>query len=318
MSGYQEVATDPSFEGQIVCFTAPMVGNYGVDETRNESRRAHAKAVVMRDARGPEWTDWLHERGVVGAHRRRHPLARPAPARPRRDAGGRRDRRHVGRRGARRGARAAGDGRRGARRRRLGARAVHVRRRGAGAGRGRRLRLQALDPAPARGERRRRRRLPARRRRRHGRRLRRRAALARPRRSRAARGRDEDAASSCSAARRCSGSASAISCSRSRPARRRSSCRSAIAAPTTRCSTIAAAACSSPSQNHGFAVAAGDESGVTHSSLYDGTVEGPRLPGAPRPLGAVPPGGCARPARRGVDHQRLGRGAEVRCLGAPI
>ncbi len=66
MSGYQEVATDPSFEGQIVCFSAPMVGNYGVDDTRNESRRAHARAVVMRDARGPEWTDWLHERGVVG------------------------------------------------------------------------------------------------------------------------------------------------------------------------------------------------------------------------------------------------------------
>ncbi len=66
MSGYQEVATDPSFEGQIVCFTAPMIGNYGVDDTRNESRRAHARAVVMRDARGPEWTDWLHERGVVG------------------------------------------------------------------------------------------------------------------------------------------------------------------------------------------------------------------------------------------------------------
>jgi len=66
MSGYQEVATDPSFESQIVCFTAPMVGNYGVAEGRNESRRAHAKAVIMRDARGPEWTDWLHERGVVG------------------------------------------------------------------------------------------------------------------------------------------------------------------------------------------------------------------------------------------------------------
>jgi carbamoyl-phosphate synthase small subunit len=65
MSGYQEVATDPSFEGQIVCFTAPMVGNYGVAEARSESRRAHAKAVVMREARGPQWTDWLHERGVV-------------------------------------------------------------------------------------------------------------------------------------------------------------------------------------------------------------------------------------------------------------
>lgn len=66
MTGYQEVATDPSFEGQIVCFTAPMVGNYGVDERRSESRRTHATAVVMREARGPEWTDWLHDRGVVG------------------------------------------------------------------------------------------------------------------------------------------------------------------------------------------------------------------------------------------------------------
>jgi carbamoyl-phosphate synthase small subunit len=65
MTGYQEVATDPSFEGQIVCFTAPMVGNYGIDEERSESRRAHAKAVVMRAARGPHWTDWLHEHGIV-------------------------------------------------------------------------------------------------------------------------------------------------------------------------------------------------------------------------------------------------------------
>ena len=31
MTGYQEVVTDPSFAEQIVCFTAPMVGNYGVD-----------------------------------------------------------------------------------------------------------------------------------------------------------------------------------------------------------------------------------------------------------------------------------------------
>jgi carbamoyl-phosphate synthase small subunit len=65
MSGYQETATDPSFEGQIVTFTAPMVGNYGVEAARSESKRAHAKAVVMREARGPQWTDWLHENGVV-------------------------------------------------------------------------------------------------------------------------------------------------------------------------------------------------------------------------------------------------------------
>ncbi len=65
MSGYQEVVTDPSFAEQLVCFTAPMVGNYGVATGRSESRRPHARAVVMREARGPAWTDWLHEHGVV-------------------------------------------------------------------------------------------------------------------------------------------------------------------------------------------------------------------------------------------------------------
>jgi carbamoyl-phosphate synthase small subunit len=65
MTGYQEVVTDPSFAEQIVCFTAPMVGNYGVDPSRAESSRPHARAVLMREARGPAWTDWLCERGVV-------------------------------------------------------------------------------------------------------------------------------------------------------------------------------------------------------------------------------------------------------------
>ena len=65
MSGYQEIATDPSFEAQIVCFTAPMVGNYGTDPGRCESRRPHARAVVMREARGPGWLEWLRENGVV-------------------------------------------------------------------------------------------------------------------------------------------------------------------------------------------------------------------------------------------------------------
>jgi carbamoyl-phosphate synthase small subunit len=65
MTGYQEVVTDPSFAEQLVCFTAPMVGNYGVADARSESAAVHARAVVMREARGPAWTDWLHERGVV-------------------------------------------------------------------------------------------------------------------------------------------------------------------------------------------------------------------------------------------------------------
>jgi carbamoyl-phosphate synthase small subunit len=65
MSGYQETVTDPSYAEQIVCFTAPMVGNYGVASDRSESGRAHARAVLMREARGPQWTDWLHERAIV-------------------------------------------------------------------------------------------------------------------------------------------------------------------------------------------------------------------------------------------------------------
>jgi carbamoyl-phosphate synthase small subunit len=65
MSGYQETVTDPSYVGQIVCFTAPMIGNYGVDDARSQSDRVHATGVVMREARGPEWTDWLRRHGVV-------------------------------------------------------------------------------------------------------------------------------------------------------------------------------------------------------------------------------------------------------------
>jgi carbamoyl-phosphate synthase small subunit len=65
MSGYQEIVTDPSYAEQIVCFTAPMVGNYGVAEERSESDRVHARAVLMRQAGGDEWTRWLAASGVV-------------------------------------------------------------------------------------------------------------------------------------------------------------------------------------------------------------------------------------------------------------
>ncbi|HVD25132.1 MAG TPA: glutamine-hydrolyzing carbamoyl-phosphate synthase small subunit [Gaiellaceae bacterium] len=64
MTGYQEVVTDPSYAEQLVAFTAPMVGNYGVARARSESARPQARGVVMREARGPAWTDWLVERGV--------------------------------------------------------------------------------------------------------------------------------------------------------------------------------------------------------------------------------------------------------------
>jgi carbamoyl-phosphate synthase small subunit len=65
MTGYQEILTDPSYAEQLICFTAPMVGNYGVAAGRSESAGPHAKAVIMREARGPAWTDWLSDNGIV-------------------------------------------------------------------------------------------------------------------------------------------------------------------------------------------------------------------------------------------------------------
>jgi carbamoyl-phosphate synthase small subunit len=66
MTGYQETVTDPSFAEQLVCFTAPMVGNYGVAESRGESDRPHAKAAVMRQLGGADWGDWLRFHDLVG------------------------------------------------------------------------------------------------------------------------------------------------------------------------------------------------------------------------------------------------------------
>ena len=65
MSGYQETVTDPSYAEQLVCFTAPMVGNYGVADERGESDRPHAKAVLMRRLGGDEWADWLRAHDLV-------------------------------------------------------------------------------------------------------------------------------------------------------------------------------------------------------------------------------------------------------------
>jgi carbamoyl-phosphate synthase small subunit len=65
MTGYQEVVTDPSFAEQIVAFTAPMIGNYGVSPRRSESSRPHVSAVLMRQATGGDWTRWLRGQGIV-------------------------------------------------------------------------------------------------------------------------------------------------------------------------------------------------------------------------------------------------------------
>src|SRR5436190_13012087 len=49
MSGYQESVTDPSYRGQIIVFTYPLLGNYGVSAEAMESTAIHARAVVMRE-----------------------------------------------------------------------------------------------------------------------------------------------------------------------------------------------------------------------------------------------------------------------------
>ena len=74
MSGYQEIVTDPSYHGQMVTFTYPMIGNYGASEHLLESDRVHSRAIIVREAKNtawngtcPEgWIDWLTERGIVG------------------------------------------------------------------------------------------------------------------------------------------------------------------------------------------------------------------------------------------------------------
>ncbi|MBV9004763.1 MAG: glutamine-hydrolyzing carbamoyl-phosphate synthase small subunit, partial [Solirubrobacterales bacterium] len=72
MSGYQEAMSDPSYAGQLITFTYPQVGNYGVSAEAMESDRIHARAAIMRaavdrdDAPRAErgWLSWLREHRV--------------------------------------------------------------------------------------------------------------------------------------------------------------------------------------------------------------------------------------------------------------
>jgi carbamoyl-phosphate synthase small subunit len=72
MSGYQESMTDPSFAGQLIAFTYPHIGNYGVSAEAMESERPWARAAIMReacdreDAPGAEggWLRWLTDCGI--------------------------------------------------------------------------------------------------------------------------------------------------------------------------------------------------------------------------------------------------------------
>ncbi|MFT8878965.1 MAG: carbamoyl phosphate synthase small subunit [Oenococcus sp.] len=50
MTGYQETLTDPSYQGQLVVFSYPLIGNYGINVADNQSSTAQAAAVIVHEA----------------------------------------------------------------------------------------------------------------------------------------------------------------------------------------------------------------------------------------------------------------------------
>src|SRR5437879_3333554 len=60
MTGYQEILTDPSYKGQIVTMTYPLIGNYGVNRQDVESWRPHVAGFVIREL-SPMVSNWRAE-----------------------------------------------------------------------------------------------------------------------------------------------------------------------------------------------------------------------------------------------------------------
>src|SRR5438045_5363627 len=74
MSGYQEILTDPSYKGQIVTMTYPLIGNYGVNKEDVESWKPHVGGFVIREL-SPVVSNWraqlslskyLEDNGIPG------------------------------------------------------------------------------------------------------------------------------------------------------------------------------------------------------------------------------------------------------------
>jgi carbamoyl-phosphate synthase small subunit len=74
MSGYQEIITDPSYCGQMVVMTYPLIGNYGINPQDFESDRPHLSGLIIKELSGipSNWRskgnlqDFLKESGIVG------------------------------------------------------------------------------------------------------------------------------------------------------------------------------------------------------------------------------------------------------------
>jgi carbamoyl-phosphate synthase small subunit len=70
LSGYQEVISDPSYAGQIITFTYPHIGNYGVTAEDDESRQPFCRGVIVRDL-ARRRSSWRSD-GDLDAYLRRH------------------------------------------------------------------------------------------------------------------------------------------------------------------------------------------------------------------------------------------------------
>ncbi len=74
MTGYQEILTDPSYAGQMVALTYPLIGNYGINPEDFESRRVQVEGLIVREAADSpsNWRSaqslgaFLKEKGIVG------------------------------------------------------------------------------------------------------------------------------------------------------------------------------------------------------------------------------------------------------------
>ena len=74
MMGYQEILTDPSYKGQIVTMTYPLIGNYGVNEEDFESSRPWAEGLIVKECSSvvSNWRaqqslpDFMNQHGIVG------------------------------------------------------------------------------------------------------------------------------------------------------------------------------------------------------------------------------------------------------------
>jgi carbamoyl-phosphate synthase small subunit len=60
LTGYQEISTDPSYAGQIVCLTNPQIGNYGTNQADNESARPFIEGLIVREF-SPISSNWRSE-----------------------------------------------------------------------------------------------------------------------------------------------------------------------------------------------------------------------------------------------------------------